>query len=157
MSNVLKAKTKIQADAINALLNQSLANAIDLKMQAKQAHWNVKGENFIALHELFDKAAGEIEGYYDMLAERIVQLGGTALGTIQIVAKKSSLTAYPTDIISGQKHVKSLAEAIHALAADTRQAIDISAEHGDAVTADLYTEITRGLDKLHWFVSSHIA
>jgi len=155
MSSAPKFKTKVQPGVLIALLNQSLADAIDLKLQAKQAHWNVKGENFIALHELFDKAATEIDDYADMLAERAVQLGGMAHGTLQEVARHSKLAAYPAAIQEGGQHVKALSAAVGMLVDSLRQAIDLSAEEGDAVTADLFTEITRGLDKWRWFIESH--
>jgi starvation-inducible DNA-binding protein len=63
-----------------SLLNQRLAACIDLQLQCKQAHWNVKGPTFIALHELFDKIDEDVENYSDLLAERVVQLGGTPAG-----------------------------------------------------------------------------
>jgi len=155
MAALPKIKAKSRSAALTALLNQSLASAIDLKLQAKQAHWNVKGENFIALHELFDKASAEIDEYADMLAERTVQLGGIAQGTLQAVGKSSGLSPYPANIQDSQQHIKALGGGIGALAESLRQAIDTADAEGDAVTADLFTEITRGLDKLRWFVESH--
>ena len=98
--NSLPEKTRIE---ITALLQERLADSIDLMMQAKQAHWNVKGPNFIALHELFDKVFIDVGGYVDVIAERIVQLGGIAQGTIRAAAKKSSLPEYPLQISSGKK------------------------------------------------------
>lgn len=76
---------------LNALMNQRLAEAVDLQMQIKQAHWNVKGPNFIGLHELFDKVTETVESYVDMMAERIVQLGGIAEGTVRVAATRSRL------------------------------------------------------------------
>src|SRR5271155_764959 len=93
------------------LINQQLADVLDLGFQAKQAHWNVKGPHFIGLHELFDKVAEELEEFTDEIAERAVELGGVALGTIQIVSKNSRLTAYPLDLASGQGHVTALSNA----------------------------------------------
>jgi starvation-inducible DNA-binding protein len=144
-----------QKNELVAVLNQSLADAIDVRLAAKQAHWNVKGENFIALHELFDKVSTEVDGYVDMLAERAVQLGGLAQGTLQAAAKYSRLPAYPITAQDAEQHVKALGSAIGALADETRRAIETSDTEGDAVTADLFTEIARGLDKLRWFVESH--
>jgi len=94
--------------AMISLLNQQLADVIDLGLQTKQAHWNVKGPHFIGLHELFDKAAEELEEFTDGIAERAMELGGLALGTIQAVSKNSRLTAYPLDLASGQRHVTAL-------------------------------------------------
>jgi starvation-inducible DNA-binding protein len=153
--------TKIDIDAdtrskMIEILNSRLADSMDLKSQAKQAHWNVKGMNFIALHELFDQVAGDIEGYTDMLAERVTTLGGTAEGTVRVSAQKSTLSQYPMEITDGRDHVDALTNALAAFAKSTRQNVDESDEAGDAITADLLTEIARGTDKLLWFVEAHI-
>ncbi len=102
-------KNDIAADKrgkICTLLNDRLAELIDLQLQAKQAHWNVKGPNFIGLHELFDSVAGEVFGYVDDVAERLVALGGIAEGTVGVVGKRSKLKAYPLDATEGREHVR---------------------------------------------------
>src|SRR5213596_2903800 len=137
------------------LLNQHLADVLDLGLQAKQAHWNVKGPHFIGLHELFDKVAEELEELTDDMAERTVELGGVALGTIQIVSKKSRLSSYPLDLASGQKHVAALPSVLANCGASSRRAIDTASKAGDADTADLFTEVSRGIDKLLWLVEAH--
>src|SRR5437867_2811918 len=119
------------------LLNQQLADVLDLGLQAKQAHWNVKGPHFIGLHELFDKVAEELEEFTDDIAERAVELGGVALGTIQIVAKHPRLDAYPLNVASGKEHVAGLSGALAKFGASTRTAIDTASKAGDADTADL--------------------
>src|SRR6188768_1736804 len=88
-----KARTEL-----NALMNQRLADAVDLQLQLKQAHWNVKGPHFIGLHELFDKIAEDVETYVDEIAERAVQLGGIAQGTVRVAASSSRLEEYPPAI-----------------------------------------------------------
>lgn len=138
------------------LLNQQLADVIDLGLQAKQAHWNVKGPHFIGLHELFDKVAEELEEYTDEIAERAVELGGVALGTTQVVAKTSRLPAYPMDAVAGLEHVDALATGLAAFGASTRAAIAEAGDAGDADTADLFTEVSRGIDKLLWQVEAHV-
>ncbi|MCE2926639.1 MAG: DNA starvation/stationary phase protection protein Dps [Rickettsiales bacterium] len=156
----MKSTTKKHSSLSNAnmlaLLNQSLAELIALKLNAKQAHWNVKGKNFQQLHELFDQVATEADGFADLVAERIVQLGGIAEGTIAHLNKRASDTTYPA-VQESDKHVKLIATAIAGAAGHTRAAIDTSSDHADQVSADIFTEITRGLDKLQWFVSSHQA
>lgn len=137
------------------LLNQHLANILDLGLQAKQAHWNVKGPNFIGLHELFDKVAEELEELSDEIAERAVELGGIALGTIQIIAEQSKLAAYALDSVSGKEHVAALSDALAQFGASARAAIDTATKAGDANTADLFTEVSRGVDKLLWMVEAH--
>jgi len=141
--------------AMIELLNQQLADVIDLGLQAKQAHWNVKGPHFIGLHELFDKVAEEVEEFTDDIAERAVELGGVALGTIQILSKKSRLQPYPLDVASGRQHVEALSSALAKFGTTTRQAIDTASKAGDADTADLFTEVSRGVDKLLWMVEAH--
>ena len=139
-----------------ALLNQHLADVLDLGLQAKQAHWNVKGPHFIGLHELFDKVAEELEEYSDEIAERAVELGGVAQGTVQIVAKHSRLPAYPLHLTSGKEHVAALSSALAKFGAAAREAIDTAGTAGDADTADLFTEVSRGVDKLLWMVEAHM-
>jgi starvation-inducible DNA-binding protein len=138
------------------LLNQQLADVLDLGLQAKQAHWNVKGPHFLGLHELFDKVAEELEDFTDEIAERIVELGGVALGTIQVVAKTSQLPVYPLNITSGKEHVVALSVSLSTFGAATRAAVEVASKAGDADTADLFTEVSRGVDKLLWLVESHV-
>src|SRR6266508_4286092 len=114
------------------LLNQRLADAIDLQLQAKQAHWNVKGPQFIALHKLFDEVNEAVEEYVDLLAERVVQLGGIAEGTSATVAERSELPQYPLNIASGEEHVWALSNALASFGERIRRAIDEVDELGDA-------------------------
>jgi len=138
------------------ILNQRLADAADLKSQAKQAHWNVKGMNFIALHELFDKVAAAADEHIDLIAERITTLGGTAYGTVRQSAEKSSLAEYPLEITDGTAHVDALSSALADFGKKIRADIDRAGEIGDQDTADLFTEISRETDKNLWFVEAHI-
>ncbi|MEZ5283472.1 MAG: DNA starvation/stationary phase protection protein Dps [Vicinamibacterales bacterium] len=139
-----------------ALLNDRLADAIDLQLQAKQAHWNVKGPQFISLHELFDQVADTAIASADLIAERLVALGGRAEGTLQSVAGRTTLTPYTLTLLDGSDHVKELAGAIAAAGRGTRAAIDQADEAGDQGTSDLFTQITRDLDKMLWFVEAHV-
>lgn len=143
-------------EKVIAILNQRLADASDLKSQAKQAHWNVKGMNFIALHELFDQVATEMDPYVDDIAERITTLGGTALGTVRVAAQNSSLSEYPLEISDGAAHVDALSNALADFGKKVRADIDTTDELGDKDTADLFTGISRGIDKLLWFVEAHL-
>jgi len=138
-----------------AVLNQRLADLIDLHAQAKQAHWNVKGPQFFSLHKLFDEVAGAIDEFVDLVAERAVQLGGVAEGTVQIVGRRTSLNEYSCSLSEGAEHVAALAGSIATLGAAIRGCIDEAATIGDADTADLFTEISQGLDKYLWFVEAH--
>lgn len=135
------------------LLGVALATAIDLGLQAKQAHWNVKGPNFIALHELFDAIAGIAHAKADALAERIAALGGTPKGTLAAVAAQSRLAAYPESISAGTAHLSALADSLAAFAKLAREGIEPS---GDAVTGDLLTEIAGDIDQQLWFVEAHL-
>jgi starvation-inducible DNA-binding protein len=138
------------------LLNARLADAIDLQTQMKQAHWNVKGPSFIALHELFDKINEDVEDYVDLVAERVVQLGGTALGTARSVAQRSQQKEYPLNIANGRDHVEAVSSALATFGKAARSAIDASDELRDKDTADIFTEVSRGVDKWLWFVEAHL-
>jgi starvation-inducible DNA-binding protein len=140
-----------------ALLNQALADTLDLYSQTKQAHWNVKGMNFYQLHELFDKLAEGVEEYVDLVAERVTALGGVALGTARMAAATSQLPEYPIDTVDGRQHVAALVARFAALAKSTRAAIEAASGFGDADTADIFTEVSRNLDKDLWFLESHLA
>ena len=140
---------------LNALMNQRLADAVDLQLQMKQAHWNVKGPSFIGLHELFDQIDEAVESYVDQIAERIVQLGGVAEGTVRISAGRSRLDEYPLEIADGAAHVEAVARALSTFGREARMTIDETDKLGDADTADLFTEISRGIDKWLWFVEAH--
>jgi starvation-inducible DNA-binding protein len=140
---------------LDILINQRLADAIDLQMQLKQAHWNVKGPHFIGLHELFDKVAEDVESYVDLLAERVVQLGGIAEGTVRVAAARSRLEEYPLTIADGHAHVEAVSKALSTFGHEARYTIDQADELKDADTADIFTEISRGIDKWLWFVEAH--
>ena len=138
-----------------ALLNQRLADTLDLQLQAKQAHWNVKGPQFIALHELFDKVADAAAEAADLLAERAVALGARAEGTLQAVVARTTLRSYNLTLAGGADHVRALAAAVAATGRGARAAIDAADRLGDKGTADLFTEISRDLDKLLWLLEAH--
>lgn len=138
------------------LLSSRLADCIDLQTQSKQAHWNVKGPQFIALHKLFDEINEDVENYVDLIAERIVQLGGIAAGTARLVAERSELDEYPLDIAGGAEHALALSGALAAFGARIRRAADEIDDLGDAGTVDLCIEVSRGIDKWLWFVEAHL-
>ena len=151
--NDLKSNTKT---ASIELLNARLADAIDLALISKQAHWNVKGPQFIAIHEMLDGFRTELDGHVDTMAERAVQLGGTAHGTSQDVSKASTLKPYPADIHKTKDHLAALIDRYAAMAKSVRKAIDESDEAGDAGTVDIFTAFSRSLDKSLWFLEAHV-
>lgn len=143
-------------DQMIALLNQQVADTFDLFSQTKQAHWNVKGAQFYPLHELFDKLAAELTEYVDLIAERATALGGLAHGTVRLAATNSRLPEYSMEVTGSLPTVEALAERYAALAATTRKAIQAADGQGDADTADLFTQVSRGLDKALWFLEAHL-
>lgn len=151
--NDLPEATRIK---IIALCNACLADSVDLETQVKQAHWNVRGANFIALHKLFDEINDDVEEYVDLTAERAAELGGTAEGSARLAVKASRLSEYPLDIVEGHAHVDALSSALALYGKLTRAAIDEADKLGDKVTADMFTDISRGVDKWLWFVEAHL-
>lgn len=137
------------------LLNERLADAIDLRTQLKVAHWNVKGPQFIALHKLFDEIVEDVDEYVDLVAERAVQLGGVAEGTARQVAQHSSLDEYATTSGAGQEHVRAVANVLASFGRGARDAVDVAADAGDQDTTDILIEISRGTDKWLWMVEAH--
>lgn len=151
-TNNLKFEAKSESIAV---LNARVADSIDLALITKQAHWNIKGPQFIALHEMLDGFRTEIDGHVDTMAERVVQLGSIAMGTIQVVAKESQLVAYPTSIRSERDHLKELIARYSQVANSVRAAIEETDEAGDKDTADILTGFSRALDKALWFLEAH--
>lgn len=152
--NTLSEEIRVQSVE---LLNLHLAAAIDLHAQMKQAHWNVRGPGFIAIHELFDRVSTEVENFSDLLAERAAGLGGTANGTIQVAVKNSFLVHYPLGVADEAKHLFAVSAALAAFGGSIIEAIAKSTEIEDPTTADLFTEISRGIDLQLYFVESHFS
>jgi starvation-inducible DNA-binding protein len=137
------------------ILNWHLAAAIDLRSQIKQASWNVRGPNFIALRELFEEVAGRVERYSDTIASRAAALGGTAHGTIATASKRSFLAPYVLGIANEQLHLLALSSAMAAFGRSVREAIQKTSSIGDAGTAGVFTEIGLGIDLELWLVEAH--
>jgi starvation-inducible DNA-binding protein len=146
--------TAARTEAVR-LLNARLADCIDLQTMCKQAHWNVKGPQFISLHKLFDEINEDVESYVDLIAERIVQLGGVAEGTARVAAQRTTLLDYPLTIAAGHEHVAALSDVLSQFGRTVRIGIEEMNELEDAATADILTEICRGIDKWLWFVEAH--
>ena len=139
------------------LLNARLADTFDLYSQLKQAHWSVRGSDFIQLHELYDMVAESVLEFVDLIAERATSLGGLATGTVRMAADATTLDEYPLDAIAGEDTVHVVADRLAAYGASVREAIEFSdSELGDIDTSDLFTEISRSIDKHLWFVEAHL-
>lgn len=148
--------TKNNAKAVSMeVLQARMAEGIDLSLVTKQAHWNLKGPQFIGVHTMLDTFRTEQDEWVDMMAERITQLGGTARGTVQEVNRETGLPPYPTDIYAVADHVKALIDRYAQFANAVRQNIDDTDEAGDPGTADLLTEVSRAIDKQLWFLEAH--
>ncbi|MEA2740174.1 MAG: starvation-inducible DNA-binding protein [Acetobacteraceae bacterium] len=154
-----KTKNNLKSNAKSVaieLLNARVADCIDLALLTKQAHWNIKGRQFIGVHEMLDGFRTQVDAFVDTMAERVVQLGGTALGTTQVTAKGTTLSPYPVDIYAIPDHLNALIDRYGKAANNVRESIDQASEAGDADTADIFTEVSRGLDKALWFLEAHI-
>jgi starvation-inducible DNA-binding protein len=145
-----------QREELIDLLNARLADTFDLYSQMKQAHWNVKGSDFIQLHLLYDQVAESVLGFVDLIAERATSLGGLALGTVRMAAAGSMLEEYPAGTTAGVETVALVADRLAAYGTTVRTAIDRATSLGDQSTADLFTEVSRAIDKHLWFVEAHL-
>lgn len=145
----------MRSELINQI-NERLVQLVDLQLQAKQSHWNIKGPNFIGLHVLLDELAAAVEEYADLVAERAVQLGGVAVGTVQVVSKNTDLDDFPIRPITWKEHLLYITGALALVGDSVRKAIDITDEMGDPATADIFTEVSRGLDMWLWKFESHL-
>src|SRR5947209_17108148 len=154
MSRQKNTRPNEQQAKLIELLNRRLADAIDLQLQSRQAYWNVKGPHFMALRELFDKVTEGVEEYANLIAERIVQLGGKAEGTAHAVAGRSSLDGYLLATANGNGHIDALSTTLTNFGRHARYASEQATELKDADTAAIFTEIARGIDKWLWFVET---
>lgn len=139
------------------LLNARLADGIDLRLAVKEAHWNLRGRGYIGVHELLDEVSARLGEYTDLMAERVAMMGGFARGTTQVVAKKTTLEAYPVEMTEIQDHIAALVERFKALGKSLREAIDAAGDAGDEDSADLFTEVSRGVEKDTWFIGANAA
>lgn len=138
------------------ILQARLSDALDLEAQMKQAHWNVRGPNFLQLHQLFDTIHDVVEGYVDLLAERIAALGGVADGRVQTTASTTSLYEYALATRGGEAHLRAIAAVLGQFGRTVRGDVDRTASLPDADTADVLTEVSRGVDQQLWFVEAHL-
>jgi starvation-inducible DNA-binding protein len=138
------------------LLNQTLACTIDLRSQVKQAAWNVKGSAFVQLQSLFTTLATELDAYVDLVADRIAELGGVVRGTARMAVMQSTLPEYPADLVAGDEHVLALAERFAHYATGVRANIAQATDVEDANTANLYTDISRGIERRLGGLDAHL-
>lgn len=137
-------------------LNACLADLVALGLALKQAHWNVKGRNFIAVHELFDGVNDRVNEGIDTVAERIQVLGGVALGTVEVVSGAAKMKPYPTNVVEDVKHVEEVSKRLADVGERVRKSIEVVSEVGDEGTVDVFVGLSRQLDKDLWFVESHL-
>jgi starvation-inducible DNA-binding protein len=145
-------------DKMVAVLNGIMADILDNHYQSLLAHWNTRGANFIALHEFFDEYAGSngAENWCDWVAERISQLGGTVVTTVQFISTNTSLTEYPLTITTGEDHVQALAISARTIIVRLRDAIAEALVSLDNVTADVLTDVQRSAEKYLWLLEAHV-
>ncbi len=149
----LSAETKAK---VVEVMQERLAEALDMYSQAKFAHWNVKGDNFYQLHLVFDSVADHVFPQIDAIAERLTQLGGVANGTVRQAAMVSKIPEYKVDLIAGMEHVAALADALGHYCAELREASDKIDEIGDEPTSDFFKQLVVEAEEQLYFLESHL-
>jgi starvation-inducible DNA-binding protein len=141
-----------------ALLNLRMADILDLHYQTLLAHWNVRGPNFIGLHTFFDDFAGcnGADNWCDWVAERIGQLGGVVVTSVQFIASHSTLTEYKTNTVTGEDHVRQLARALSEVIVTFRDAAQLAETKQDHVTCDILRQVQRSGEKYLWMLEAHL-
>ncbi len=140
-----------QQTRVVAMLNRCLADAIDLQLQSRQASWNVNGTTFLSLRKLFDQVAEEVAASANLIAERIVHLGGKAEGTVHVVARRSALDGH---LPASASYRDVLATKLTNFARYIRYASAQATELSDSETAALLNQIARGIDTWLRFVET---
>jgi starvation-inducible DNA-binding protein len=143
-------------EKIAPLIQARVVDGIDLLTQVKYAHWNVKGPHFLTLHQLFDRLGGIVAELVDLLAERLLVLGGTVCGTARMVASQSTLAEFPLDALDGLEMAATVADKLAAFGKAVRVNIVEATKLGDGSTADVFTEVVREIDKQLWLVEAHL-
>jgi len=137
------------------ILNATLASTLDLQTKVKQAHWNVKGAQFFARHELFDQLADHLRERADTVAERASTLGGTTTGTLRMAVKETKLPEYDVKGKTGKDHVEALVRQYGKYCGMLRENVAESGKR-DPATEDLMTETLREAELDLWFLESHL-
>lgn len=139
------------------LLNQALAETTDLYLLTKQAHWNVKGENFYQVHELYDHVSGELPEYADRLAERAVLLGGYARGSARMTVAASRLDPFPGYRDDDRSFLRAMTQRWATYAEAIREASrQADSEYDDPGTSDLFDAITHLADRGRWMIEAQL-
>lgn len=145
----------IRSKLVNTL-NVALATTIDLQLQVKQAHWNIKGPQFFARHELFDAVAERLRETADVIAERAATLGGYAQGTVRLSASHSTIPEYNLDAVDGRQHIQVLVSHFATYTKTLRQCLEEAENCREPVTADMYTAALKTAELDTWFLESHL-
>lgn len=127
-----------------------------LAVNGKQAHWNVRGANFIAIHELLDQVVAHAQASADEAAERIVALGLPIDARVATVAEKAATTAVPAGFAQWEQEISAVVADIDAVLPDVQAAID-GLDEIDLTSQDIAISIKAALEKDRWFLSAHLA
>jgi len=137
-------------------LQPVLADLLDLSLQGKQAHWNIVGPFFPAIHAQLDTVVEDARTWSDTVAERIVALDVPAQGQVRDVMEGSSLPPLPKEMIRDRDTVRLVTERLAAAAARAHQAADRLGER-DTVSQDILLEVAQGLEKHLWMFRAQLA
>ncbi len=144
------------AAGVAQFLSPVVIDLTALVVNGKQAHWHVRGSNFIGVHELLDVIVGHAQEWADLAAERIVALGLPVDARLGTVAAKTTTGELTAGFRQSNDTIAEVIGQIDAALAAVNTAVK-ELDGLDQTSQDVAIEIARGLDKDRWFLFAHIS
>lgn len=145
-----------EREATGAVLQATLVDLVDLSLIAKQAHWNVVGQNFRSAHLQLDELVAAARQYTDDVAERANAIGISPNGKAKTVVASSGIPDYPDNWQSVEATVAAIVAILGEVIKRLRKRID-ETDKTDLVTQDLLIAIAAELEKQHWMWQAQTA
>ncbi|WP_229374876.1 Dps family protein [Fibrella rubiginis] len=142
--------------AINADLQATVVELLELFHDAKQSHWNLRGPLYLPLHEQLQEYADTYRKYADLLAERQLQIGIPTDGRTSTIVETANLPKFPAGFLSDRQVLDIMTERIFTIAKRVRSRVESTAKNGDEVTSNKFQDLSYELDKQVWQFRVHM-